>query len=135
MSEFEWSGLFVPCGIPLWLPDGCGMRYEFRRYGIDERVDINNAVYGFARPSDEILYIGQTQSIFDRMGDHERLSEAKRRGAVQLLVHRPGFGARVPYYEAEPRLIRHLQPPMNTQHRLSGLFALGSLAPWPLWRF
>ena len=63
------------------------------------------------------LYIGKAEDLRSRLVGHERLAEALRLGATHLLIHKPGYGDKVHYLEAERRLIAHYNPTLNVQHR------------------
>jgi len=106
-------------GSSLWLNDGLGMRYRFQIYDIRQRNFGYDVVYAFARLNtitQEILYVGKADDLDKRIGSHEKLPEALRRGADYLLVHRPGLLDRVSYLDAERRLIAKYSPPLNKQH-------------------
>lgn len=99
--------------------DGVSMNYRFDIFAIYERPFGARAVYVFARWTTQgylPLYIGKAESLRERLGDHERLTEAMERGATHLLVHIPRTIDPIRYDEAERRLIRHFTPPLNTQH-------------------
>lgn len=61
------------------------------------------------------LYVGQTDNFSNRLPNHERKSEAIRRGATHILAVRVPLAAKRDTLER--LLIQHLQPPMNVQHR------------------
>lgn len=100
--------------------DGIDTRYSFGIYSINALPSASNAVYMFCyvqSGSYVPVYIGKAESLYDRLFGHERKQEAIRIGATHLLVHSPGYGARVHYLEAERRLIAQYNPVLNTQHR------------------
>lgn len=77
-----------------------------------------------------ILYIGQTDSLQRRMGEHRKdvWQEAVRLGATHVLAHVNLNGEAARLAEEED-LIRRYNPLLNTQHRkhpLGGMYALGA---------
>jgi hypothetical protein len=103
-----------------WAVDAVGVRYHFRVYGLDATVHGVEAVYAFCRRVGNtypFLYIGRAKILSDRLAGHERRDEARASGARYLLVHIPGPADRVRYREAEARLIRRFDPPMNNHFR------------------
>jgi hypothetical protein len=65
------------------------------------------------------LYFGEAGDLQARIPSHERLAEAVRLGATHILAHttQGGDAARL----AEERdLIQYWNPPLNTQHRVTG---------------
>ena len=60
------------------------------------------------------VYIGQTESLRQRLASHERELEAKRFGATHIHVHTSPLveGTRL---DEEGDLIRVYKPPMNSQ--------------------
>lgn len=102
--------------------DGIDTDYTFGVYSIHVEPSATNAVYMFCKiQSGQYvpLYIGKAENLISRLTSHERAAEAIRLGATHLLVHVPGFGARVHYLEAERRLIAHYNPVLNVQYRTS----------------
>lgn len=100
--------------------DGVDTDYSFSVYSIHSMPTAANAVYMFCKLQNNIyvpLYIGKADNLYSRLVGHERIDEAVRLGATHLLVHSPGFGARVSYLEAERRLIAQYNPILNVQHR------------------
>lgn len=100
--------------------DGVDTDYSFGIYLIHATPSATNSVYLFCKVQGRQyvpLYIGKAVDLRKRLVGHERLSEAIRLGATHLLVHSPGFGARVHYLEAERRLIGHYSPTLNVQHK------------------
>jgi excinuclease UvrABC nuclease subunit len=61
------------------------------------------------------LYVGQTNDFSARLPNHEKKSEAIRRGATHVHALVVSQQKDRDYYEE--RLIQHLQPPMNDQLR------------------
>ena len=64
------------------------------------------------------LYVGQADSLRDRLLNHERLNEAIQKGATH--IHALVVGQQINRDKWERMLIQNLQPPMNTQHRRVG---------------
>lgn len=102
--------------------DGFGMKYRFFRYTIDSCPSLSWAVYAFVSirrgafiHTPFLEYVGRASDTEDRLGNHERRSAARRRGATEVWIHRPGLGDPISYYEAERRLIHTYDPPMNKQ--------------------
>lgn len=61
------------------------------------------------------LYVGQAASFKDRLSNHERWSEAKRRGATHIHAHVASTQTERDRLEAA--LVSAYQPPLNTQLR------------------
>ncbi len=102
--------------------NGIDTDYTFGIYSIHVAPSATNAVYMFCKKKGGQyvpLYIGKAENLKLRLTSHERAAEAIRLGATHLLVHTPGFGARVHYLEAERRLIAHYNPVLNVQYRAS----------------
>ena len=100
--------------------DGVDTDYSFGIYSIHATPRATNSIYLFCKIQGGKyvpLYIGKAVDLRKRLVGHERLSEAIRLGATRLLVHSPGFGARVQYLEAERRLIGYYGPILNVQHK------------------
>lgn len=100
--------------------DGIDTEYTFGVYSIHSSPSATNAVYMFCKIQGGqyvSLYIGKAENLNNRLTRHERLAEAVRLGATHLLVHAPGYGAKVHYLEAERRLIAHYNPVLNVHHR------------------
>jgi hypothetical protein len=68
------------------------------------------------------LYVGQTEDFSTRLPNHERKSEAIKRGATHVLAVRVPLAANRDKYEK--LLIVQLQPPMNEQYRNVGIKTL-----------
>lgn len=62
------------------------------------------------------VYIGQAASLFARLPNHDRLEDAKRAGATQLMSHTTPAGEQARLDE-EQDLIERWQPVLNTHHR------------------
>src|SRR5690349_6654929 len=63
-----------------------------------------------------VYYIGQCDSAKNRLPCHERIDEAKRRGATHILIHVASPVSQVRETEERDLILSH-NPPMNTQHR------------------
>ncbi len=120
-----------------WVLDGFGMKYRFFRYTIDSSPSLSAAIYAFVSlqrgsliHTPVIEYVGRAVDTQDRLGDHERRTDARRRGASEVWIHRPLLGDPISFYEAERRMIYTYDPPMNKQKPVPlGMFGLlGSLA-------
>lgn len=63
-----------------------GDNYSFKVYDVDIKfTDEISVIYCFAK-QDEILYVGQTENLQQRMRDHEKLPLAKKLGCKYILV-------------------------------------------------
>lgn len=62
------------------------------------------------------VYIGQADSLKNRLPNHDRLEEAKRAGATFLMTHTTPAGEAARLAE-EKDLIQRWNPVLNTQHR------------------
>ena len=100
--------------------DSTGTNYSFDVYSIHATPRATNAVYLFCKfhaGQYTPVYIGKAENLHSRLVGHDRMDESIRLGATHLLVHTPGYGARVHYLEAERRLIAYYNPVLNVQHR------------------
>jgi hypothetical protein len=62
------------------------------------------------------VYIGQADSLGNRIPNHERLADAKRAGATQVMSHTTPTGEQARLDE-ERDLILYWNPTLNTHHR------------------
>ncbi len=62
-----------------------------------------------------IHYVGQSESVFERLSSHERWAEARARGMTHVL--RLTVENSLQRDEVEKLLIKSINPPMNTIHR------------------
>jgi hypothetical protein len=122
------------------LTDAFGWAYYYQvydRYGDWLEVPGNYA-FGYLKPGIgsgwEILYLGEAQNVKTRMRDHERWWEAVGHGATHVLGH-VNWGMDAARKDEERRLIAHLNPILNRQHRTGiglgasmGIGGLGDLA-------
>ena len=104
-------------------PTGDGLHYEFDAYDASLTLNWNQVagIYIFTFFDGSLwraLYIGQAKDFSDRLLNHERWSEAVRRGATH--VHAKVVAHETTRTTLEQKLIEHCQPPMNQQLR-SGL--------------
>ena len=100
--------------------DGVDTNYSFGVYSVHATPNATNAVYLFCKfhaGQYMPVYTGKAENLHSRLVEHERMDESIRLGATHLLVHTPGYGARVHYLEAERRLIAYYNPVLNVQHR------------------
>lgn len=124
MSNLANLGKPPPSPLPeIWMQDGFGLTYKFVRYNLDARPDLHASVYAYVSIRQGVImtfpvleYVGRAVDLRDRLDQHERLAEARRRGATELWVHTPGWSDPIGYFEAERRLIETYQPPMCEQH-------------------
>ena len=96
--------------------DGVDTNYEFSVYPIHAKPRRAHAIYLFCCSKEgryEPVYIGEAEDLHSRLVGHERLVEAGRLGATDLLVHSSDFD----YIEAERRFIARYNPILNVQHR------------------
>lgn len=73
-------------------------------------------IYIFARPflgQWQAIYVGQASSFKDRLGNHERWTEALRRGATH--IHALIVPLQASRNNIEQSLIQTYQPPLNQQ--------------------
>ncbi len=80
--------------------DGKSGRYSFEVYPINTTFNSVGAVYIFTKRvvdasgkgSHELLYIGETESLADRIPNHEKWRTARDHGANCICVHRDDNG-------------------------------------------
>jgi len=98
-----------------------GKNYKFELHPLDTEFKPVSGVYVFARPigrtSAEALYVGQTQSFYDRLNagihDNDGFERASRAGATHIGVMRVGYPTERLRIETD---LRHgLCPRCNTQ--------------------
>lgn len=65
------------------------------------------------------IYVGKTNSFKSRLPCHERLLDAQRHGVRH--VHAMVVSDDIERDDIECKLIQHLQPPLNTQHKDIGI--------------
>lgn len=114
----------LPSGMlgSLAIFDGIDTHHNFSVYGILATSEGVNAIYMFCKLQGSTcvqLYIGRADNLANRLTRHERVNEAVHQGASHLLVHVPGYAARINYIEAERRLIAFYNPPLNILHRIT----------------
>lgn len=71
------------------------------------------------------FYIGQADSLRDRLGSHEQWPDAVQLGATH--IHATVIGAKPERDRVEKLLIAHFNPPLNVQHRQPSLGVIGGL--------
>ena len=104
-------------GSVLW-PGLSGRRYQYWVYPLGTRFDRVPGNYLFAREATPQrwlpCYIGQTENLQDRLGDHEKEACARHHGATHLHAHQNLGGEEARKMEEED-LIQQWQPPCNRQ--------------------
>lgn len=102
------------CNWPL----GNGQTLKFTIYGLDTKWNSVAGLYIFAYWDGNFwraLYVGQTEDFSSRLPNHELLPTVRQYyGSAIHAVSVPLAANRDTW---EKMLIRHLQPPLNTQHR------------------
>jgi len=100
-------------------PMGNGQTLNFNIYTSNTEWNKVAGLYIFARKTDEThwsaLYVGQTDDFSSRLPSHEKWDSAVRHGATH--VHAAVVSLAANRDEWERRLIAHLQPPLNEQHK------------------
>lgn len=94
-----------------------GKTYDYYVYPIGTAFDAKPGNYIFAVYTSEgwkPCYIGQTENLNDRLGDHEKEACAKRHGATHIHAHLTAGGEAVRKAE-EADLISLWKPPCNVQ--------------------
>lgn len=97
-----------------------GRRFEFEEHRIDEAPTGTNDLYVFCTEGIwgfNPLYVGKAQNLRDRLQNHERLDDAKKKGATKLLVHSEPDLVAAQLEDAETLLINELQPLLNVQKK------------------
>ena len=96
-----------------------GEKYQYGSYQIGTSFKNVPGNYIYAKKNSsgywDACYIGQTESLKDRLGDHEKETCAKRYGATHIHVHSNGNGEAARKAE-EKDLILKQQPPCNEQY-------------------
>jgi excinuclease UvrABC nuclease subunit len=93
---------------------------EFKVFGLNSNWKDVPGVYAYCQRNAtsgawEVLYVGQAESFRDRLPNHERERDARRRGATHVLASVVNERAKRSRLEAD--MIRELQPPLNTHLR------------------
>ena len=95
-----------------------GMQYQYLIYPIGTSFKDVAGNYIYAKQTQPNMwspcYIGQTENLNERLGNHEKEDCAKRKGATHIHVHSNGKGENARKAE-EKDLIIHWQPPCNEQ--------------------
>ncbi|WP_324134171.1 hypothetical protein [Bosea sp. (in: a-proteobacteria)] len=150
MSNWMKPGKADPTFLGVyWVDAGDGLACMFARFLIDDEPELTHSVYGFISSHSlgllgqayKVHYFGRALWVDERLGDHERLAEAKRQGATELWIHTPRWGD-VHYWDIESKLIEKYRPPMNKQRpqpRFGGLGGLGGFGGLgghsPVWAY
>ena len=96
-------------------PGASGKRYRYYIHPLGASFPARPGNYIFAkevRPGYWApCYIGQTENLAERLGDHEKEACAKRHGATHVHVHENSVSATRRAEETD--LIRKWQPPCN----------------------
>ena len=100
-------------------PGKSGQKYEYRSYPLGTTFKEIPGNYIFAKETQRgrwsACYIGQTDNLGERLGNHEKEPCSTRAGATHIHVHGNGNGERARLAE-EADLILNSQPPCNDQH-------------------
>ncbi len=94
-----------------------GKTYDYFVYPIGTSFAAKPGNYIFAAVTSGVwkpCYIGQTENLNDRLGDHEKEACAKRHGATHIHAHLTEGGESVRKAE-EADLISCWKPPCNAQ--------------------
>jgi hypothetical protein len=85
------------------LRDGSGARYAFEVHAIAACPNRTNAVYAFASHT-RVLWLGAAAHLRTSLSDRRIRLQARRDGALFLLVHCPGPTGFLPYTQIADRL-------------------------------
>lgn len=102
------------CNWPL--PDGT--KVTFNVHSPQDTFNDVPGIYIFARPAGNQYhaeYVGQADSLRDRLSGHDRWLEAAGRGATT--IHAKVVNNQAERDALEKALIAKMQPPLNTQHK------------------
>jgi len=98
---------------------GNGQTLNFTIYNATAEWNEVAGLYIFARQTNDnhwfALYVGQTNDFSARFSSHEKWNSAAQRGATH--IHAVVVPLAANRDVLEKRLIAHLQPPLNEQHR------------------
>lgn len=101
----------------MW-PGQSGKQYNYYIYPIGRSFNDEPGNYIFAKESTpgrwSPCYVGQTENLDKRLGDHEQEACAKRNGATHIHAHLSSGGEAVRKAE-EKDLIVKWKPPCNDQ--------------------
>lgn len=99
-------------------PGKSGAQYKYWIYPIETNFKEAAGNYIFAKETKpgswSPCYIGQTENLNDRLGNHEKEACAKRNGATHIHAHLNGSGDTARKVE-EKDLITEWKPPCNEQ--------------------
>jgi hypothetical protein len=102
-----------------WLgQSGKSYRYWFLDMNQAIKDEAGNYMFVQQLPNGRWLpvYIGQADSLRNRLPGHERLADAQRAGATQVMSHTTP-GGELARLEEERDLIQYWNPSLNTHHR------------------
>ena len=91
---------------------------EFDVFSLNTDWNDVGGIYIFCYLGEEYwhaLYIGQADSFKNRLSGHDRLDEAKRKGATH--IHARTVAQQAQRNALEKQLIEYMQPTMNTQNK------------------
>lgn len=101
----------------LW-PGALGKKYEYRIYPIDTTFKDVPGNYIYAKETSSgtwtPIYIGETESLKDRLSNHEKMPCVKRNGGTHVHVHQSSSDAAVRRAE-ESDLLDKWDPPCNKE--------------------
>lgn len=102
-----------------WPSDGASYRYWFMSNPSSaSSIKAEAGNYMFVKPVSNgwvPIYVGIADDLQGRIPGHERWKEAAELGATKVMAHTQANRAK---REAEEKaLIKHWDPPLNTQHR------------------
>jgi hypothetical protein len=96
-----------------------GRAYFYTPYLWGTRWRADPANYAFGRLDEtgawQIVYIGETASLFSRMATHSQWPAAAKLGCTHVLVNL-NAGGMIARRAEEQDLILKVQPPLNAQH-------------------
>jgi len=99
-------------------PGLSGKEYQYWIYPMGASFKKDPGNYIFAKESSQThwtpCYIGQTENLNERLGDHEKEACAKRNGTTHIHAHLTTGGESVRKAE-EKDLIQRWKPPCNEQ--------------------
>jgi hypothetical protein len=101
-------------------PGNSGKTYRYWGASFTDAFKDEGGNYIFVRPVPTggylPVYIGQADSLKNRLPNHERLADAKRAGATDVMTHTTP-GGEADRLEEERDLIQRWNPALNTHHR------------------
>ncbi len=101
----------------MW-PGVSGKKYRYRIYPIGTSFKDEPGNYIFARETSPgrwtPIYIGETESLRDRLANHEKLPCVERHGGTHVHVHTSSLSAQLRRAE-ESDLLARWDPPCNKE--------------------